>query len=1128
MVFSPRSSASDSCSPASTSSSVTFASGDAPQRRLEDSNPSGVSSRSPLKGTPERVSRHEVCSEGASSFGFLATYRTSTASGTSSVSSECPSPTSEAHADKWATNGARACLSPSSSRRRGTAAVVSVSASCRHPPAEGENEVGCAHFNSSFLFPLSHCGSTVRSVSSTTVPPSPFRTSSSPFPSSEDDAGKCTETREAPLVGYHQGGADATPRRAGGHLESAEQPTVHKGSIETISLSRVSSVECPRRSRASPKAHLERQAETSWFSSCQRSTDGAAWRQRVDQTFREQGLADLFGACSAEPQHGNAADFEDSAAVSRLFVRDSASLFADVARTWKIISPSVGCVCLYLVVSPLLAFCNKLLYLPSLSSSPLTCTMLQQILIVLAFCAARRMYTWGRRRPTGKRAEEAHARSSASEREAEGSHAGYHSSTLLAKTLAKASRARRRTSKEENEDQARPCQATHTREQDRMDRRKRWRRRRAEGLGGDDTLDTAEKDGEQIWSGFVLRPRGRILDRSSSEEPVSLVARCRRLVRAVAGAFGPCLSIRNGQAQVMKHLSSVPRFSKEMFEMCGPVALPYTLMLACSNRCLYTSSLSGYHVARCSSIPLQLLLDVLGVDVRLSHMVKKQGEADGASLQQRVVKAGNGESDGETEHMQTAATDETDHQSAAVQRVKLGDETCAPSARRNPVAPPGRETPGEASQTVAPGWRHPDRASTFPSGSLQSGGSSTAANGQGHQSLSDFLCRRMPGGPCPSRTAGGAHAAVERGPRRLRVRSVCASLLLCFSPFFSSTSLRHLSSRRSLQARLRELGVSSQRLAACTCISVGFFCLAIDGQKLSLDGALMGLGASLFGTLYMQLSSHLLQRARAHRTKKTPAAAGERSARRSPADRVAENAHPQTAVPRPQSSEAEASDKDFASDTEPGVRSDASAREEIDLPSARGVDRRQATRDVWRTARRRRVHQSAGEPRTCEEAVDAKERFAKDQSRLETGMALHTAATAALLLSPLAFAEQLCFSEQAGIEAAAASAISPVSLGGWDWTRLGTFTALLLCSGLLASLIPLTSYFCFRHLSPLSCCIVGFFKSSVQILVSPLLLGEARPSLVACLAANLCLLGCGIYALDSCRSMTKQFKEGER
>lgn len=65
---------------------------------------------------------------------------------------------------------------------------------------------------------------------------------------------------------------------------------------------------------------------------------------------------------------------------------------------------------------------------------------------------------------------------------------------------------------------------------------------------------------------------------------------------------------------------------------------------------------------------------------------------------------------------------------------------------------------------------------------------------------------------------------------------------------------------------------------------------------------------------------------------------------------------------------------------------------------------------------------------------------------------------------------------------------------------------------LLAPLLPLCSYDCFKQFTPLGCSMVGAFKSSFQALLGNLLFGDPI-TVRSCLGLGLCILGCALYSL---------------
>ncbi|KEP67712.1 UNVERIFIED_CONTAM: hypothetical protein HHA_228030 [Hammondia hammondi] len=1160
MDFSPYSSAScSSSSYSSSSASLDCARGS----EGKDSSPEISSS---LREGPDLRSCRQASSRRTLTFVFASTSHTFAVSGTSSPSSSSLSSSSPSFSSP---SSSPSSSSPSSSSSPPSCLSSSFASLCPSPrcvnaarwPASRERAralrrregspgglSGCLLASSGegagaaalpvplFASQTPHSEASVGSGTSTTVSPSPLRSSSSPPRFSEDDACGRAKAGAVPRAGMRRGGAAKRLRTSGACPESVETARVdEEGLPGTAHLPGVSDG-CQRRRLRLQKGESALKAEPERRASVQRLGEREEQRRRgvaVAQRREEQRVA-----CSAVASTGSrraSGGFEDPSATrfTSSFLRDSVRLFSDFAETWKLIAPSVGCACLYLVVSPLLTFCNKLLYLPSLSSSPVTCTMLQQVVVVLAVGAARCIYTRGCHRASAGEAADPLLRAGGWSEAADASRnsppLGSHSFAILAKALEQASclaHGESEREQAETERVGRPNAEGHPqhasspeREMSSPSRGSAERRGLAASTPTSGSENRHAESGEKLLRGFVLGSSSRSLQQSRSpEKPVSPLSGCLRALGGVSAASGLCFRAAKSQwGQLVKRVSSVIVFSQETFQTLAPVALPYTLMLACSNRCLYTSSLSGYHVARCSSIPLQLFLDVLGVDVclsRVSEIYRKKEEA--VSPQTPCV----------SEH--------AEREPKAANATLPGSPLDTLRARPKRGVGDGVCTPAKASQTVSRVSKEVSHTMVSPPRPRRSSTPLPAAEQQ-FRKLSPPACLSPIGlaGQKKDATvfAGDAHAVCASTGDRERTRATetgCRpslraglfSLLLCFSPFFSETSRRHVASRRRLQARLQELGVSRHRLAACTLISVGFFCLAVEGQKLAVDGALMGLGASLFGALYMQLSSHLLRLGRSREAARTPVCAeAERTEkpREVPTEAIAERGGHSL-------SDSE-SDEESSGRTKEERRDERGAEatketKEKSLSHGQGWARRPFVAPLWRDSvctpqvKNRREEPSS---RLAVNAVSAS-REKKNRS-LEADMAVHTAAAAAVMLLPLSVVEQLCL---------CALSERPDALSFAAWRRLGTFAALLLCSGLLAALMPLTSYICFRHLSPLSCCVVGFFKNSVQLLASPLLRGETPPTRVARFSATLCLLGCGLYALDSCLAMRERVEKETR
>ncbi|KYK65072.1 putative transmembrane protein [Toxoplasma gondii TgCatPRC2] len=1129
MDFSPYSSASCSSFSFSSSASLDCARG-------SEGKDSSLEISSSLNEGPDLWSCRQDSSRRTLPFVFASTSHTFAVSGASSPSSSslsCSSPSSSLSSSSFPSSSLSSSSSPPSCLSSSFASFCPSPRCVSAPwwPASRERVLaprrreggagglsGCLLASSGegagaaalpvplFASQLPHSAKSVGSGASTTVSLSPLRSSSSPSLFSEDDACGCAEAAAAPRAGMRRGGEEKGPRISEACPESEETARVdEEGLPGSARLPRVSDG-CRRRWRLFQKGESALEAESERRASVQRL--GETEEQRVARSAAA--WPDSWGATGGS-EDPSATRFTTS------FLQDSVRLFADFAETWKLIAPSVGCACLYLVVSPLLTFCNKLLYLPSLSSSPVTCTMLQQVVVVLAVGAARCMYTWGCHRASAGEAADPLLRAGgwreAADADRDSPPLGSHSFAILAKALEQASCLAHGESEQnqaESERTGRPNAKGHPHHASFQEREMSLPSR-----GSTERLDLTTSTraggsenrrgerGEKLPRGFVLGSSSRSLEQSRSpDKPVSPLAGCLRVLEGVSAASGPCFRAAKSQwGQLVKRVSSVLVFSQETFQTLAPVALPYTLMLACSNMCLYTSSLSGYHVARCSSIPLQLFLDVLGVDVCLSRVSEVQRKNEEASAAKAALPGS-----------------PPDTLQAGPKRVE-GDGGCAPAKASQTVSSVYKEAPDMLVSPPRP--RH----------------SATSLPAVERQFLKLSPPAVSPRGLTGQRKAvagedGDGHAV--RASARDRERTITTEtegqpglraglffLLLCFSPFFSETSRRHVASPRRLQARLQELGVSRHRLAACTLISVGVFCLAVEGQKLAVSGALMGLGASLFGALYMQLSSHLLRLGRSREAARTAGFCAEAERNEKPRELPAETTdEPGCHILSDSESDEESSGRTKEERLDERSAESTKETKEKSLSHGQRWARKPFVAPVWReSVCTPQVKDPREEPSRRLAVNDVSARRETTRRSLETEMAMHTAAAAAVILLPLSVVEQLCL---------CALSERPDATSFWAWRRLGTLAALLLCSGLLAALMPLTSYICFRHLSPLSCCVVGFFKNSVQLLVCPLLRGETPPTRIARFSATLCLLGCGLYALDSCLTMRQRVAKGTR
>lgn len=950
-----------------------------------------------------------------------------------------------------------------------------------------------------------------------------------------------------------------------------------------------------------------------------------------------------------------------------------------LSRAWVLISPSVGCVCLYLLVSPLLTFCNRLLFHSAfVALGPFTCSMLQQIIIVLVFLALRCMSVLA---------------------VATGSWlAPLDESTLAQKRvwgpsvcqLLQNADAFHNTRSCSGDTRMRPeCMYTTVADRSGKEVAARSsgdpkRRRMDSGLScSPESIASSESEdavqGSRVYTSPGLdcerKDRDITLNRTlyrtctgssirtlahCGEEEVSASSRAARKGSFFRGTDGSsfffCVSrqpssVAGGSNQPSYgktahfFLEFFPCFSCDTFLDCAPLALPYALMLAFSNRCLYTSQLSGYHVARCSCIPLQLLLELLGAgDKAISSPVSMP----------RHGKAGTSYSEIKRDVLRAAGSEPLveKRSSAEVQQqpVRLLCSRLLRKRKGNSFPP----SPEAVSSSVwFPLFCLPSSWSRYyPSLSPAGTGEQIPGVPQGvapalcpidDDSLPTLLaatrCRAVQS-PCPpDRDVLPVDVKkmdplprAQDGSARSEVRSAAGSetfglslsgeesglvssvllfsslLLVPIRSLVARSAWARLLSREGIRGRLEELQVSRRRLLASLCVSLGFLLLTAEGRKLSVEGAAMGLGASFFGALYMQMSSRIVKRIRGATGKRLEDTGQVSVARGEVQGRVCEQpTSKKPAGQRAHPGEAEAEEvRTQGAQREAGRRGkEVEARKRQTEAAERGLLGLQGTREatpytcVLQASRRETVQRGkldkellckcGTEGRRRDDSLGGEERrtvkpsegdrahvkstksaeagncverkVARAKGNFEVRLALHSAAAAAALLSPLALFEHLCllqgprYSLLSGSALPSLASVSSSVLPGTSFSPLSPFfvpttsvssslfplsasscsfnslafsasgregvcssLGLLFLSGLLAAVMPLTSYVCFRHLSPLSCCIVGFLKSSGQILLAPLLAREGAPSPPAAVAAGVCLLGCGVYAYDSyCR-----------
>ena len=143
--------------------------------------------------------------------------------------------------------------------------------------------------------------------------------------------------------------------------------------------------------------------------------------------------------------------------------------------------------------------------------------------------------------------------------------------------------------------------------------------------------------------------------------------------------------------------------------------------------------------------------------------------------------------------------------------------------------------------------------------------------------------------------------------------------------------------------------------------------------------------------------------------------------------------------------------------------------------------------------------------------------WGSSRGRQEAAIALHVASLAALLLMPLAALSQepqlLLQRLQHQYQQQQQQQQLPVM----------QLLLLLLLSGCLAASLPVCTYACLRRLSPLACCIAGFSKAALQMLLSPLL---ARETVSTATSTGCCC--CLIGSLAFCISSIYKQKETER
>ncbi|PFH35005.1 hypothetical protein BESB_058920 [Besnoitia besnoiti] len=942
-------------------------------------------------------------------------------------------------------------------------------------------------------FELSHAPCGPSSLGSTRASPSASR--ASPFLSSEDEAGGSAPAEGQLLGRLRPAGALSVRERA---LEPAKMtpPTFRLADSLPFPLSPYASAVRLLSSRASLR-HPPTRAETGDRGRFARGQEARAANSRRSMKGLPAPVEKaLDGVWSLEDQ----------------LVQEICRRAAEAARVWSVVSPCVGCVCLYLVVSPLLTFCNKLLYQPSIAASPITCTVFQQILIVAAFLTARWMY----RRVLSSRAQtQSRLASKAATPDA----------SPRSLRLAACARTALPGSPQSGREEGGAASYGETRHEAQEKSRQEWPPVEpcGEPAGWNGKLDERDErgahpeitrtypDSEKRQSGAGERRRGGAGDLGQRETPTSGRSLSRSPWRVLPGLRRSAVSahLHARREQLLSYLSGVPAFSQEVLEMCGPVVLPYALMLTCSNLCLYTSALSGYHVARCSSIPVQLFLELLGVDLYLEVVAQRQSAA-GERASPSLRRGGRPSQAGGTAAREVAMEREemargTDAASeAAGPHLSAAEEARRCAVLRSPARGPGDEIPTETSQGASGGERALPPACAPVSRELVGGGEAA---------------RHPVEGAFTAAKTGGGSPPLEKGfsgicVRPSAVKAFGCSLLLGFRPFLSWASLQHVSSLQRIQTRLQALGVSRQRLAACLCVSVGVFWLAIDSQKLSLDGALTGFGASFFGALYMQLSSHVLEAQRARAKQRCSEDTREDDAclqsGLNARGGLCGDASPQRSACRQGSNDWPAGGRDPPRSDGEGESQETRRRSAGDGEILRCLEKTAEPRGPASSSNGRTEALPVQPSRS---GNDSSEEASRRESNLEADMALHVAAAAAVLLIPLVVFEHAAFSPQASSSDFPSQA--SFWMMRWTWTRPVMCAGLLLASGLLAALLPVTSYFCFRHLSPLSCCIVGFFKSSIQILCSPLLIGEGSPSLSARLSAGLCLLGCAVYAFDS-------------
>ncbi|PHJ22393.1 transmembrane protein [Cystoisospora suis] len=954
------------------------------------------------------------------------------------------------------------------------------------------------------------------------------------------------------------------------------------------------------------------------------------------------------------------------------------------SRVWSLVSPSLGCVCLYLLVSPLLTFCNRLLFhSPFIASGPFTCSMLQQIIIVLIFlalrCAAQvaaatrfgglhqedfsfRSEQGGPQNPPTdipsltKGPHENTRRGVGAYRELPGcihstvtDHGGkevgpcdsWEPKRTECPYCVPCSSESPQASKNADEVQRRPLCASSSSNCE----------LRNGVCGVSRTTSTAGSPfttpiqcGQSNFGSSSHRARVLSSVRDIDGESSSSFSSSHQTATSSSLVSNATQSFSTKAIQFC--LEFFPCFSSDTFVGCAPLALPYALMLALSNRCLYTSQVSGYHVARCSCIPLQLLLELLGAGECVSSVPFSKAFSKGTLSSGRGTEVLNASSSPSV--AAKTCYDKAPHRLVEAPQDRLLTfkkeiplcryREAAPSSTHSPLLslpsswsaryclsclqagkaedksdesgrPDTVPCPGDPSDGL-PTLHEIKRPERVQSGSwpLDPGLLATEEKsksrllwGQGTSERNELLSEE-------DRSPGDGIAVEDRGFAS-RLRLFVGLLFVPVKSVVSRSAWTRLLSREGIEGRLQELQVSRRRLLASLCVSIGFLLLTAEGRKLSVEGAAMGLGASFFGALYMQMSSKIVKRMQgvrsANQRQRGPGqtvSAGVAGAQEGSCAQLISEADAQRALP-----ETDARRSDEGSRGEGRENKEMSESEENRMEADEGhllspkgeevaildtsaleshpecMRRKKKNKETscqFCRVKERRDHSNQGnnEERqrliarkgdggrwgsnlSVEEGNRVGKRVGSGKGNFEVGLALHSAAVAAALLSPLALSEHLWRLHRRTYSSFAGSSLSPFFLSSSSVLPRAAFSplspffvpfsvsfsvsppsdspssfslltllhanerkdlclslGLLFLSGLLAAVMPLTSYVCFRHLSPLSCCVVGFLKSSSQILLTPLLAREGAPTPSAALAAGVCLLGCGVYAYDSyCR-----------